>query len=544
MIRRLSIVDKDIGTVPLVPNWAQREYLAAAQEQLATTGKIRLIVLKARQLGISTISEALAFCLCFIIPKYQALVLTHEVKASQNLLKMTNLFWESYPFKELYEARFQSRNDLAWTTGSSFRIDTAGKKDVGRSNTVHFLHASEVAFWPDPETTYLSVRQTIPQSAGTGIVLESTANGVGNFFERTWNEAVAGDNEFVPLFFPWWKHYEYTASYVGLPVHRLTNMTEEERVLYAMGITEDHLLWRRYALTNLCNGDPLQLAQEYPSTAEEAFLSTGLNVFDAQLLQKAYEPEDGVKGELSRDGNEVWFQPMPNGRLTIFRSPNTKGMGVYMIGGDAIRAAGGQHSLKSDFACCQVMNRHSMEQVAVWRGKPDPGTFAEEMFKLGLFFNQAELVPEVQGTGSLVIGKLLAMNYPRIYQDSRPNRTPGKIVNDTYGWNTTAQSKHFMISVLQKMLVDGTLTIHDLTTFLEMRDFVTRDDASYGPSDENKGHDDTVDAMAMAVAAHFLGGPVPLDEQRLALPPSVRQAEEQGPNNQAADPSWMDWGES
>ena len=536
MIRQLSIADKQIGIVNLEPNWAQREYLATVEEQLLTTGKIRLIVLKARQLGLSTITEALGFVLCFLIPRYQALVVTHEVRASQNLLKMTNLYWETWPFKSLYEARFQSRNDLAWTNGSSFRIDTASKKEVGRSSTIHFLHASEVAFWPEPETTMLGLRQTIPQTPGTGIVLESTANGVGNYFERTWQEAVAGENEYAPLFFPWWKHYEYTASFVGLPVQRLTKVSEEERALQAMGVSDDHLLWRRYALVNLCNGDHLKLAQEYPSTPEEAFLSSGLNVFDYGLLQAAYEPEEGVRGELSRDGNKVWFQPTPNGRLTLFRSPNRKGVGVYMIGGDAIRMAGGQHSLKSDFAVCQVINRHSMEQVAIWRGKPDPGTFAEEMFKLGLFYNSAELVPEVQGTGQLVIGKLLEMNYPRLYQDSRPDRTPGRIVNDKYGWNTNAQSKHFMVSVLQKMLVDRTITIHDLNTFLEMRDFVTREDSSYGPASDDK-HDDCVDALAMAVAAHFLAGPVPLAGREDANDVPVNEV----PTALPEDPSWMEW---
>lgn len=530
LIRDLKITDKKIGVVPLVPNWAQQAYLAKVEEQLATTGKVRLIVLKARQLGLSTITEALMFVMCFVIPKLQGLVVTHEVAASQNLLKMTQQYWDTWAFNPLYQSRFQSRNDLAWTHGSAIRIATAGKKGaagVGRSSTTHFLHASEVAFWDDPETLMLGLRQAIPDTAGTGIVLESTANGVGNYFERTWHEAVAGENEFFPLFFPWWKHYEYTASYTGLPRVPFTNPSDEEKALLKMGVSEDSLLWRRWALVNLCNGDHLKLAQEYPSTPEEAFISSGMNIFNYQLLQRVYEPETGISGELSWDGRTATFQPNPNGRLTIFRKPNDEGMGQYIIGGDATRSAGGAHSIKSDFAVAQVINRFSHEQVAIWRGKPDPATFANELFKLGMFFGKAELVPEIQGAGQFVISALLEKGYPNIYQDRSPRKSPGRLIADSHGWSTNALSKHLMIGALVGQVVEGSLTIHDQTTFLEMRDFVNRDNSSYGPADENNGHDDCVDALAMAVTANLSGGPV------------MTREEDTYPNDLADDPAWM-----
>lgn len=129
LVRELSIVNKSIEVVKLPVNWAQREYLETAERQLRDTGRIRIIALKARQLGISTITEALMYKMGFIIPRYRGLVVTHEIKASQNLLNMTQFYWNSDPYRHLYSTKFQSRNDIAWQeTGSSIKIDTAGRR--------------------------------------------------------------------------------------------------------------------------------------------------------------------------------------------------------------------------------------------------------------------------------------------------------------------------------------------------------------------------------------------------------------------------------
>ena len=452
LVTELSVVDKKIGVVPLVPNWAQLEYLEAVEKQLRTTGKIRLIVLKARQLGISTITEALLFVLCFLIPRYKGLVVTHEVKASQNLLNMTQFYWDSYPYKSLYTTKFQSRNDITWReTGSSISLDTAGKKGgqgVGRSSTVHFVHASEAAFWDDPETVMLGLRQTIPNAWGTGIVIESTANGVGNWFQHTWNRAIAGENEYIPLFFPWWKHPEYTATHANLPNPKLLqgDLDSDERSYRNLHVDDDHLNWRRWAVSNMCNGDVLQFKQEYPATPEEAFIASGLNIFDYECLTKCFVPEDGIKGEILRDGERAWFEARPNGRLTIFRAPDPKNVdwADYMVGADPTRTT---------------------------------------------------------------IGALLGMNYPRVWQRARPDTTPGKFSSEIFGWSTTVQSKHLAIGALIKSTVDGDLVLHDRTTFQELRDYVTLENGTMGPADPNNGHDDTVMALAIGIAAHRLENP-------------------------------------
>jgi len=532
-IEQLSIIDKGMTVRRLEVNWAQRLYLAAAAHQLRTTGRIRLIVLKARQLGISTITEALLFTLAFIIPKYRGLVVTHEVKASQNLLAMTQFYWDTYPYRSLYTTRFLSRNDIAWReTGSSIRIDTAGKKGsegVGRSSTVHFAHLSEYAFWDDPETVMLGLRQTIPSTVGTGIVVESTPNGVGNHYHSLWLEAEAGESEFIPLFFPWWKHPEYRASALNLPVRELgrSELTVDERALRRLGLDDDRLLWRRWAIKELAGGDEHLFRQEYPATAEEGFLSTGLNVFAVDKLAAVSDITDGIRCELSPGVGKPEPLVLPHGRLTIFKRPSPKhsGWGEYLVAGDPT------HTMTGDYACVQVLNRRTLEQVAEWRGKVDPGTFAEVLFSVGSYYNEALVSCEIEGPGYMTIGKLLGMNYPRVWLKARPDRTPGKVAADQYGWSTTAQSKQLMIGALLKYITDGSVIFHSRTLVNELRDYVTLPDGGFGPANP-KGHDDTVMAMAQAVAVHMLEGPVGFFDgatpqpQRIVTPGS---------------PEWMEW---
>jgi hypothetical protein len=506
LVRELSIQDKELRVHPLEPNWAQLRYLSIAEHQLRTTGRIRIIVLKARQLGMSTITEALLFKLAFLFDGYRGLVVAHEIPASQNLLSMTSRYWDTYPYKKLYTPKNYSKNDIAWVeTGSSIKISTAGNKAVGRSATIHGLHASELAFWPDPSTSMLGLRQTIPNTPGTMIVMESTANGMGDYFHSQWVAAEEGETEFAPLFLPWWEHYEYTSSYMNLPNRPLGNLDAEEKLLKTLipeNEFDDRINWRRWAIRNLAEGDRLKFMQEYPATPEEAFIASGTNVFPLDLLKQVYEPVDGTKGLLIRNGNQVEFKKTADGPLTLFKAPtDNRDWGQYFVAGDPT------HTTRGDFACAQVINRRTMEQVAVWRGRIDPGTFAEELFKLGLYYNTATVTTEIEGPGYMTIGKLLGMNYPKVWLKARPDKTPGKVSSEQYGWSTTVQSKHLAISWLLKCVADGSIAIHHRKTFEEMKNYVVLDNGGYGNANEEL-HDDTVMALAIACACHAMESPL------------------------------------
>ena len=510
-VTKLTILDKSVHLRRLELNWAQEEYLRAIEEQFRETGVVRLIVLKARQLGISTLTEACAYSMSFVIPNYRSLIIAHETDAAQNLLKMTKRYHKYAPWTDFYTLKHDTRNDLEWIeTSSSIKVATAGKKGsagVGRSATHHFIHASEVAFWDDAETVWNGLAQTIPRTRGTFVCFESTANGTGNFFHRTWEEAEAGDNEYMPLFFPWWKHPEYTAEYARLPLMDPGTLDDDEELLkdllWKAGRGDEvnsRIIWRRWAVRNLCNNNVLDFMQEYPATPEEAFISSGMNVFPHQKLKICFDRQPGFNGFLFRNGDNCTFSGDPHGPLKLFKKPSP--VASYVIGGDPTKTTRG------DYACAQILNRHTMEQVGIWRGKTSPGTFAEELFKMGRYFNDALIVPEIEGPGHTTVGMLMGMNYPNIYRRTKVEKSRNS-PNANYGWSTGAHTKELAVGWLLQHVVNTDLVIHDSHTFGEMRDYVTVDSGGYGPADEKHGHDDTVMALAIAITGHATSGPPP-----------------------------------
>ena len=493
----MSIIDTRAHLIPFRLNWAQQEFLAEMQRQYEARKLIRCIVLKARQLGISTLTEAVMFLWCFVFDNVQGMVIAHENDSAQHLLGMTQTYWDTYPYGRAYTSKYKSRNELSWVqTKSGLKISTAKNVNTGRSRTLHMIHASEVAFWEKATMTMGGLDQAFHFEPNTIGVLESTANGVGGYFHDQWYAAEAGDIEYVPLFFPWWRHPQYTWTYINRildqPTPPLEHMTEEERVLRRMGIDDDHLLWQRWAVRNLAQNDLGWFHQEYPSTPDEAFVATGYNIFPLSDLRACYEPiEHPLVGRLLREGNQVRFVPDIGGPLRIYQTPSSDhDWGRYMVAGDPTRVTTG------DFAVGQVINRRTYRQVAVWRGRIDGASFGEELAKLGMYYNTALLTCETTGAGYTAMGALINMNYPNLYKHRYADKEPSVIATN-FGWDTNQQRKEWMIGFLLKLIVDRTLSIHDRTTFYEMQNYVTSPNGSYGPN-SSSGYDDTVTSLAQA----------------------------------------------
>lgn len=502
LLSQLSVVTKDAQLVPLSMNREQDLFVDEVERQANNRLPIRIITLKARQMGISTITEAIMFLFAMLFTRYKGMVIAHEIDSAQHLLGMTTNYWETYPYKKLWTPKYQSRNELAWVeSNSSMKIATANNIKAGRSRTIQALHASEIAFYEDPKTLMTGLRQSIPNKPNTFIHLESTANGVGNYFYETWMAAVAGDVDYVPLFFPWQNFPDYCASANNLPYKSLGNLDGEERILRKLGINDDRLAWRRWAIKNLCNNDLKQFHQEYPTTPEEAFVATGTNVFPVSKLADCYKHMEGQVGRLTRDGNTVRFQPDIDGPLRVFRTPSKDtDWGQYFVAGDPTKTTRG------DYACAQVISRRTLEQVAVYRQRIDPSSFAEELAKLGKFYNTAMISTEKEGPGYATIGALIEKDYPSIWYNRTADVTPG-MVSERMGWSTTMKTKELAIGWLLKVVVDKDILIHDRQTFMEMRDYISLPNGGYGNAG-NEDHDDTVMSLAIAVTCHSMEGPL------------------------------------
>lgn len=268
----LKIKSKGGDIIPLKFNRAQQYVHDRLEEQRKRTGKIRAILLKARQQGFSTYIGARYFHRTSLNRGIQTFILTHEQDATDNLFGMVERFLSHTPLKPSTGA--SNAKELAFDKlDSGYSIGTAGTKAVGRSKTIQLFHGSEVAFWPNAAGHFAGVVQAVPDLPGTEIILESTAHGVGGEFHERWQQAEAGVGDYIAIFVPWYWSPEYRR-----PVDVAFDLTDEESEYAEMhSLDLEQMAWRRAKMAEL--KDPLLFKQEYPATADEAFQTTGHDSF-------------------------------------------------------------------------------------------------------------------------------------------------------------------------------------------------------------------------------------------------------------------------
>ena len=217
----IKIINKEGELVPLKFNYAQ-EILYNTIKKLRQENKlIRIIILKARQLGLSTATEGIFFANTVLGFNVKTGIITHKAEATSNLFNMNKIMLQNLPEKLKPSLLNDNQNALVFNnekgTGltSEIKCMTAGSSGVGRSSTYKQLHMSEYAFWPGKKRdTYLGLVQTVPTTKDSMIIIESTPNGYDDFKDK-WDDAVAGRSDFVPLFFPWFYNPDYRMDYDG-----------------------------------------------------------------------------------------------------------------------------------------------------------------------------------------------------------------------------------------------------------------------------------------------------------------------------------------
>jgi len=221
----LKIRTKAGDIQPLAFNRAQRHIHSELEAQRAKIGRVRALILKGRQQGCSTYVGGRFYHRATHSKGLRAFILTHEDAATQNLFEMVNRFHEHCPDPVKPSTGAANAKELSFDLlDSGYKVGTAGAKGVGRSSTIQLFHGSEVGFWPHAETHAAGVLQAVPDEPGTEIVLESTANGVGNFFHKAWREAESGKSDYVAIFVPWYWQDEYRK-----PVGPDFSLDDEER---------------------------------------------------------------------------------------------------------------------------------------------------------------------------------------------------------------------------------------------------------------------------------------------------------------------------
>ena len=275
----LKLRPKAGSLAPFVFNPAQLELHRRIEEQKAKTGRVRVIILKARQLGISTCVSAQFFHRCLFEPGLRTFILSHERRASTNLFEMVKRFYEHLPEDVRPATGTFNAETLLFNNNSGYVVSVATLDGAGRSATAQLLHASEAAFWPDLETQIASLFQIVPDVDGSEAIIESTANGY-NDFHKLWRLAEAGASEWVPIFLPW----SLDPAYRKKPDEDFAISAEETGFKELYALDDEQLAWRRAKQQQL--GE--RLPQEFPLIASEAFISSSFDCFiPPELVVKA-----------------------------------------------------------------------------------------------------------------------------------------------------------------------------------------------------------------------------------------------------------------
>jgi len=270
----LSIRSKSGKVQAFRLNRAQRYIHERLEDQKARTGRVRALVLKGRQQGCSTYVGGRYYHRTTMSKGIRTFILTHEDQATQNLFEMVNRYHEHCPVFVRPSTGAANAKELFFDKlDSGYKVGTAGTKGVGRSSTIQLFHGSEVAFWPHADTHAAGVLQAVPDEDGTEVVLESTANGLGNLFHQKWQDAERGIGDYIAIFVPWYWQEEYRK-----PVPSDFELTEEEATYAGLyELTLEQMAWRRNKIAEL--KDPNLFKQEYPATAAEAFQMSGHDSF-------------------------------------------------------------------------------------------------------------------------------------------------------------------------------------------------------------------------------------------------------------------------
>jgi hypothetical protein len=494
----IKIRNKEGRIINFKLNSPQLKLYEIIKEQKRAKKPVRVIILKARQMGFSTLVESILFKDTVTKFNRRTGIITHIATATSNLFNMSKLMLDNLPkdikpnVKASNAQELIFDNDIGTGLRSKIKCMTAGTKGVGRSDTFDNLHLSELAFWEgDVTATLTGLLQAVPNLPDTMIIIESTANGYDKFKEL-WEQAVSGESDFIPLFVAWYELPEYTMPYSGF---KLTD--EEKRLKELYNLTNDQLEWRRWCIRNNCQNDIEQFRQEYPSNPEEAFISTGRCIFDKEKIIErlrsipkpikqgyfTYNEADAQRNVMSK----IQWVNDKSGCIKIWKLPNQPAFTKYALGGDTAGDTPGDE-FSSD-----VVDAKTLEQVATLTLQTDEDLYAKQMYCLGKYYNNALIAIETNYS-TFPQKKLEELGYPNFYVRETVDRYD-KAVLKQYGFNTNRKTKPVILANLVQLVREDVDIFNDEKTLRQMLTMVRKDN---GKQEAEEGyHDDKVMSIAI-----------------------------------------------
>lgn len=495
------VVDKNQRTMPFFLNEVQHEFIdtlnkAKEDYEAGIITDISLLVLKGRQQGFTTLVTAYQLSCSILNRNFQGFTLADKSDNSEAIFQNKAKF----PYAQLPEAlkpteKFNNRRQLLFEKiNSSWAVDTA-TKNVGRSRTVNFFHGSECAFWADG---IAPVQGALGEAFTKNCIkiYESTANGY-NDYQKMWDSGVH-----INCFYEWWKTKEYRISFRNYDLmqdflhqvdvkrgwiwDRLRWLRNEKK----LDAEQLHWYWNKHEKYL----DKDLIKQEYPCTPHEAFLLSGKNVFDTQIiLERLTRLQKPIKvGYFLYDydglkiSNIRWVNDK-QGYIKIYQLPDSPVMSEYCLGGDTAGEG-------SDFFTGHVLDAKTGNQAAHLKHQFDADQYTRQMYCLGKYYRDA-LIGIEANFDSFPIKELQRLGYPKQYtreaQDTYTGRTEKR-----FGFKTTSLTRPTIISKLIEIVREHCDTINDKETLEELLTIV-RNEKGRIEAPEG-GHDD--DMMGLAIA--------------------------------------------
>lgn len=505
----IKIRDKAGKIIDLKINQGQQKLYDAIKKQNEEGKPIRIIVLKARQIGFSTLTESIIFKNTATKFNVNAGIITHKEEATTNLFNMSKRMYDNLPdnmkpsLKRSNAKELIFDNDEGTGLKSKIKCMTAGSSGVGRSDTFNYLHISELAFWGNnAKETTIGLFQAVPNLPNTMIIIESTANGF-EYFKELWDMASNGESDFVPVFVGWNELDDYRMPYTGF---ELTDYEKNIQKIYNLSL--EQLSWRRWCIKNNCGGDEQQFKQEYPINPQEAFISSGNCIFDKEIVINRiqelpkplkigyfeYKYDDTMP--IGRKIYDIQWVNDKNGYIEIYETPNIY---KYCIGGDTAGEG-------SDWFTGHVLNAKTGKQVARLRHQMDEDLYVRQMYCLGYYYQskdkEGRITPALMciesNFSSFPNKELVRLGYTNMFVREKEDRFSG-VIDKSYGFKTTSVTRPVIIAELVKIVRESVELVYDKLTLEEMLTFVRNEKGR--PEAQQGAHDDLVMGLAIAYYA-------------------------------------------
>jgi hypothetical protein len=488
----IKIVDNDGNLIPFNLNDQQNDFINHA-------GRFNFI-LKPRQLGFTTLS--LAYCLWMAVtnPNTNYLIVSYKGESAKDLFQKIKKMNQHLPrdkYNIFPDVVRDNRDELLFSNGSRIVSTTTGTKDLGRGMTLMYILLSEAAFYDDLKQVLTSVEPSLAKSDKAKLVIETTANGF-NYAQQLYSQAKKGRSKYKAFFYPFFSSaYEKQFKYdIQLAVEwykqnnkgqRLSvkDLNAEEKQLYDMGCSLNLLMWRIYTLQDK---DKNTFYQEFPAFDVQAFISTGVSVFDqTKILERLNHTLPPLTREqLKNELPENLIQYIGRG-LEIYHLPQK---GKRYFGGVDV-AAGSQ----GDYSTITILD-HSGVQVATFcRNDVPVYRFVVIVKSLGKYFNYAFMTVERNGLGTSLLERLRKDTddpYLNLYRHRHFDAKGGS--DYKLGFPSTAMTKSQAITDLKEAFETGLIQINCKDTLTQMQTF-----SETGNNRIDGHHHDLVISLMLAV---------------------------------------------